>query len=79
MTISFLQVLRINVLYWRESVPGGYGADRFPVFLQENAVDNYAVYGLPSEEYPGLVKVRDTCHTVRCLLYYLRNTWPWSR
>ncbi|XP_065937101.1 peroxisomal sarcosine oxidase [Magallana gigas] len=52
-----LKVLRINVLYWRERVPGGYGADRFPVFLQENAVDNYAVYGLPSEEYPGLVKI----------------------
>ena len=49
--------MRINVLYWKEKVPGRYGADRFPVFLQENAVDNHAVYGLPSEEYPGLVKV----------------------
>lgn len=52
-----LKVLRINVLYWKEKVPGRYGADRFPVFLQENAVDKHAVYGLPSEEYPGLIKI----------------------
>eukprot|EP00105_Crassostrea_gigas_P038872 XP_019923020.1 PREDICTED: peroxisomal sarcosine oxidase isoform X1 [Crassostrea gigas] len=53
-----LKVLRISVLYWREKVAGRYGADKFPTFYEMKAVDDYAVFGSPSEEYPGLVKVR---------------------
>lgn len=34
-------------------------AKRFPCFLQtENKITDEHIYGLPSNEYPGLVKVR---------------------
>lgn len=54
-----LQTLRINVCYWREKVPGSYGVARtFPCFLSlERSLGAHHVYGLPSQEYPGLVKV----------------------
>lgn len=52
-----LKPMRITVCYWKEKTPGEYGADRFPVFVEHPGVDNYGVYGLPSEEYPGHVKV----------------------
>ncbi|KAM3875037.1 peroxisomal sarcosine oxidase [Diretmus argenteus] len=54
-----LQVLRINVCYWKEKEPGTYNVkQRFPCFLQvdgEEGKDH--IYGLPSNEYPGLIKV----------------------
>lgn len=37
---------------------GRYGAGKFPMFYEMKAVGDYAVFGSPSEEYPGLVKVR---------------------
>lgn len=37
---------------------GRYGVDKFPTFYEMKALDDYAVFGSPSEEYPGLVKVR---------------------
>lgn len=45
--------------YWREKVPGTYNADnRFPCFLvTEGEESKQHIYGLPSHEYPGLVKV----------------------
>lgn len=54
-----LQTLRINVCYWREKVPGSYAAARaFPCFLSlERSLGSHHVYGLPSREYPGLMKV----------------------
>lgn len=52
-----LQTLRINVCYWRETVPGSYGASQaFPCFLGMGLTPHH-VYGLPSGEYPGLMKV----------------------
>lgn len=53
--------MRINVCYWKERTKGEYGADKFPVFFQIPAIDGYEVYGLPSEEYPGHVKVHIDC------------------
>ncbi|XP_071374637.1 peroxisomal sarcosine oxidase [Centroberyx affinis] len=54
-----LQVVRINVCYWKEKLPGSYDVKRrFPCFLQvecKEAKDH--IYGLPSNEYPGLIKV----------------------
>uniref|UniRef100_A0A8C9RMZ6 Peroxisomal sarcosine oxidase n=1 Tax=Scleropages formosus TaxID=113540 RepID=A0A8C9RMZ6_SCLFO len=54
-----LQVLKINVCYWKEKIPGTYSlASRFPSFIQlgfEGAESE--IYGLPSNEYPGLMKV----------------------
>lgn len=54
-----LQTLRINVCYWREKVPGSYGASQaFPCFLGLDLnLAPHHIYGLPSGEYPGLMKV----------------------
>ncbi|XP_035010939.1 peroxisomal sarcosine oxidase [Hippoglossus stenolepis] len=54
-----LEVVKINVCYWKEKVPGSYGVkQRFPCFLLtecEEAKEH--IYGLPSNEYPGLMKI----------------------
>ncbi|XP_067422010.1 peroxisomal sarcosine oxidase [Emydura macquarii macquarii] len=54
-----LQTLRINVCYWKEKVPGAYGVSaHFPCFLAMRANQApHHIYGLPSSEYPGLMKV----------------------
>uniref|UniRef100_A0A671WY01 Pipecolic acid oxidase n=1 Tax=Sparus aurata TaxID=8175 RepID=A0A671WY01_SPAAU len=54
-----LEVLKINVCYWREKVQGSYNVkQRFPCFLlTEGEESNEHIYGLPSNEYPGLVKI----------------------
>ncbi|XP_074176058.1 peroxisomal sarcosine oxidase isoform X1 [Rhinolophus sinicus] len=54
-----LQTLRINVCYWREKVPGSYGVSQaFPCFLGLGlSLAPHHIYGLPSREYPGLMKV----------------------
>uniref|UniRef100_A0A3Q3WDG8 Peroxisomal sarcosine oxidase n=1 Tax=Mola mola TaxID=94237 RepID=A0A3Q3WDG8_MOLML len=54
-----LEVVKINVCYWKEKVLGTYHINkRFPCFLlTEGEESNYHIYGLPSFEYPGLVKV----------------------
>jgi sarcosine oxidase/L-pipecolate oxidase len=53
-------VLKINVCYWKEKVPGSYHVQqRFPAFLQVECPEGkHHIYGLPSNEYPGLMKVR---------------------
>ncbi|XP_028377449.1 peroxisomal sarcosine oxidase isoform X1 [Phyllostomus discolor] len=54
-----LQTLRINVCYWREKVPGSYGVSRgFPCLLDLGlSLAPHHIYGTPSMEYPGLMKV----------------------
>lgn len=54
-----LETLRISVCYWRERVPGRYGASQaFPCFLGlDLRLAPHHIYGLPSDEYPGLMKV----------------------
>ncbi|XP_066219744.1 peroxisomal sarcosine oxidase isoform X1 [Saccopteryx leptura] len=54
-----LQTLRINVCYWREKVPGSYGVSQaFPCFLGLGlSLAPHHIYGMPSGEYPGLMKV----------------------
>ncbi|XP_036392826.1 peroxisomal sarcosine oxidase isoform X1 [Megalops cyprinoides] len=54
-----LQVVKINVCYWREKIPGTYSvAKRFPCFIQTECEEGkHHIYGLPSNEYPGLMKV----------------------
>ncbi|KAK1900033.1 Peroxisomal sarcosine oxidase, partial [Dissostichus eleginoides] len=53
-----LEVEKINVCYWKEKVPGTYDVKkRFPCFLlTEGEESDKHIYGLPSNEYPGLVK-----------------------
>ncbi|XP_054868065.1 peroxisomal sarcosine oxidase [Amphiprion ocellaris] len=54
-----LEVVKINVCYWKEKVPGSYDVRRrFPCFiLTESQESKEHIYGLPSNEYPGLVKI----------------------
>lgn len=55
------QVVRINVCYWKEKVPGSYSiTNQFPCFIQlEPKEAEHDIYGLPSNEYPGLMKVNE--------------------
>ncbi|XP_068833949.1 peroxisomal sarcosine oxidase [Capricornis sumatraensis] len=54
-----LQTLRINVCYWQEKVAGSYSvAQAFPCFVGLGlSLAPHHIYGLPSREYPGLMKV----------------------
>uniref|UniRef100_UPI00398EF6E3 peroxisomal sarcosine oxidase n=1 Tax=Pristiophorus japonicus TaxID=55135 RepID=UPI00398EF6E3 len=54
-----LKTLRIVVCYWKEKVPGTYGISKgFPCFIRISRDTNqHHFYGLPSNEYPGLIKV----------------------
>ncbi|KAI4886517.1 hypothetical protein NFI96_024885 [Prochilodus magdalenae] len=54
-----LKVVKINVCYWKEKVPGSYSVNkRFPCFIQlEPKEAEHDIYGLPSNEYPGLMKL----------------------
>ncbi|XP_004635448.1 peroxisomal sarcosine oxidase [Octodon degus] len=52
-----LQILLINVCYWREKVPGSYSVSQaFPCFMFLDQAPHH-IYGLPGGEYPGLVKI----------------------
>lgn len=55
------QVVKINVCYWKEKVPGSYSiSNQFPCFIQlEPKEAEHDIYGLPSNEYPGLMKVSE--------------------
>ncbi|XP_007520515.1 peroxisomal sarcosine oxidase isoform X1 [Erinaceus europaeus] len=54
-----LQTLRINVCYWPEKALGSYSVSHaFPCFLSLDSSDApHHIYGLPSGEYPGLMKI----------------------
>uniref|UniRef100_A0A673LA73 Pipecolic acid oxidase n=1 Tax=Sinocyclocheilus rhinocerous TaxID=307959 RepID=A0A673LA73_9TELE len=54
-------LVKINVCYWKEKIPGTYSVgQRFPCFIEmESKEGEYDIYGLPSNEYPGLMKVSD--------------------
>ncbi|XP_040279349.1 peroxisomal sarcosine oxidase [Bufo bufo] len=54
-----LKTLRINVCYWKEKIPGRSGLlQNIPTFLGVNLNgEEHEVYGLPSQEYPGLFKI----------------------
>ncbi|XP_036417433.1 peroxisomal sarcosine oxidase isoform X2 [Colossoma macropomum] len=54
-----LKVVKINLCYWKEKVPGSYSVNnRFPCFIQIQPKEaEHDIYGLPSNEYPGLMKL----------------------
>ncbi|XP_018418927.1 PREDICTED: peroxisomal sarcosine oxidase [Nanorana parkeri] len=54
-----LKTLRINVCYWKEKTPGRSGLlQNLPAFLGVNLNgEEHEVYGLPCQEYPGLIKI----------------------
>ncbi|XP_035536242.1 peroxisomal sarcosine oxidase [Morone saxatilis] len=70
-----LEVVKINVCYWKEKVPGSYNVkQRFPCFLlTEGEETKEHIYGLPSNEYPGLVKVRHSTGPSRSTKWYERG------
>lgn len=63
-------MVKINVCYWREKVPGSYDVrNRFPCFSrQEGPEPDQIVYGMPSNEYPGLMKVRQADWQTRVVM-----------
>ena len=72
--LSF-QPMKISVCYWKEKVPGQFSPSTFPCFLQYDKVkgQTFVVYGLPSLEYPGLVKVSNPYFD-----YCVSNKWTCS-
>lgn len=54
-----LEVIKINVCYWKEKTPDSYNVrNRFPCFVLTSAEESDVhIYGLPSNEYPGLMKI----------------------
>ncbi|XP_052800944.1 peroxisomal sarcosine oxidase-like isoform X2 [Mya arenaria] len=53
-----LQPQRIAVYYWRSNETGRFDTATFPTIITENATQrDQCIYGLPAEEYPGLVKI----------------------
>ncbi|XP_008423411.1 peroxisomal sarcosine oxidase [Poecilia reticulata] len=54
-----LETVKINVCYWKEKTPGTYGVkQRFPCFVVTGSLESKEhIYGLPSNEYPDLVKI----------------------
>lgn len=72
--VALLQVTKMNVYYWKEKVPGSYHVKkRFPCFIQtEGKESKLHIYGLPSNEYPGLMKVCNNSSILLGLLYSVR-------
>ncbi|CAI9740886.1 peroxisomal sarcosine oxidase isoform X2 [Octopus vulgaris] len=51
-----LKPMKISVAYFKSKVPGKYELkNNFPAFYYGNGVDEF--YGLPAEEYPGMLKM----------------------
>ena len=51
------KVSRIEVGYWRVEDPTLFDSSTFPTFLYADGEGHFRYYGLPIEEYPGLLKV----------------------
>ncbi|XP_054901429.1 peroxisomal sarcosine oxidase isoform X2 [Poeciliopsis prolifica] len=54
-----LEAAKINVCYWKEKTPGSYSVkQRFPCFVVTGSLEaKEDIYGLPSNEYPDLMKI----------------------
>ena len=59
---THFQCQRMNVCYWKAKTPGQY-AGNFPCYMHHIDTLEQVIYGLPSNEYPGLMKVSV------CLIY----------
>ena len=54
----YLQVIRMEAVYWKADTPENFSKENFPVFSVESSVFVCDFYGLPIHEYPGLIKVK---------------------
>lgn len=52
-----LQPLMITVCYWKDRNGNNFDISNFPVFTMDGAAGEHHIYGLPVDEYPGLVKI----------------------
>lgn len=57
--------LKITVCYWRDKHGHDFSVENFPTFTVDGAAGKHHIYGLPADEYQGLVKVSYfTCFTI---------------
>ena len=49
------QVKRVETLYWKVEDPEAFSSDVFPTIF--GFANGIGIYGIPVEEYPGMVKV----------------------
>ena len=54
----FPQISRFEVYYWKVACPEHFTTSKFPVFIHYYHAGSEFYYGTPSQEYPGMVKVR---------------------
>ncbi|KAG7281403.1 hypothetical protein CRUP_029852 [Coryphaenoides rupestris] len=73
-----LQVLKINVYYWKEKVPGSYHVQgRFPCFLQAECPEGpHHIYGLPSNDDPDQRDRQTDRSDADVLKRYLARCFP---
>ena len=50
--------MRVEALYWSAINPDVFTPDSFPTFLYINEDEYFEFYGIPIEEYHGLLRVR---------------------
>ena len=53
--------------YWKVENPAFLSSKHFPVFVAYGHYDDVLIYGVPSHEYPGLIKV--SLSSILFLLY----------
>ena len=53
------QIWRTEALYWSAENPEHFAAEKFPTFLYINEEEYFDFYGLPINEYSGLLRVND--------------------
>ncbi|RUS74305.1 hypothetical protein EGW08_017928, partial [Elysia chlorotica] len=85
------QPIRISVCYWRERTRDSHSPSQLPTFFDHQCCGGHSIYGIPSLEYPGHVKLclhngpaidaelRDTAdssHEQKLLEDYVRKHFP---
>ncbi len=53
-----IKAWRTEALYWSADKPEDFAKEVFPTFLYINDKNYFEFYGLPINEYPGLLRVR---------------------
>ncbi len=56
---NVFQIWRTEALYWSAENPEHFAADTFPTFLHINDEEYFEIYGIPINEYSGLLRVND--------------------
>ena len=68
--LTCFQITRTENNYWKVEDADLYSSDQFPVFIgYDSSNEEMHYYGLPIEEYPGLLKVGARCSDYITILY----------